>query len=345
MRILVTGHDGYLGRVLVPMAQRAGHEVIGLDTHLFAGWALGGRPPEPVAEVGGDVRDVGPELLVGFDAVFHLAALSNDPLGDLDADLTMEINHRASVRLARSARDAGVPRFVFASSCSLYGAAGDEILDETAAFQPLTPYGESKVLVEHDLSTLAGDAFHPTSLRNATAYGVSPRLRADVMVNNLVGWAVTTGEIRLRSDGTPWRPLVHATDIARAFLAVAAAPVDVVHDQAFNVTATEENYRVREVAELVAAAVPGATVTFEEGAGPDRRDYRVSGDKLARALPTARPRVTVVEGVAELVEALRRERFTVEDLTGPHCVRLRRIEELHAAGRLDDRLRWQEGRP
>jgi len=339
VRVLITGHNGYIGSVMSRMVQAAGHDVHGLDTYFFEGCTLGPEPPDlPSTRV--DLREVREEHLAGYDAVIHLAALSNDPLGDLDPDLTYAINHRGSLRLAQLAKAAGVQRFLFASSCSLYGVAGEDMLDESASFNPITPYGESKVRLEHDLHALADDRFSPTYLRNATAYGFSPRLRFDVVVNNLVGVALTTGEIRVQSDGTPWRPLVHVEDFSRAFIAALHAPRRLVHDEAFNVGRSEENYQVSALAELVREALPGTTVRYAAGGGPDPRSYRVSCDKLARTLPEFRPQWTVRKGVEELVRAFRGAGLQAEDFTGSRYVRLRRIRELQQAGRLDAALRW-----
>jgi nucleoside-diphosphate-sugar epimerase len=339
VRVLVTGSDGYIGAVLVPYLVRAGHEVVGLDSSLFAGCTFG-HEPEPVRTLRTDVRDVEVEDLRGFDAVAHLAAISNDPLGNLNPRCTYDINHLASVRLALMAKRAGVSRFVFSSSCSLYGAAdGDSFLDEQAAFNPVTPYGESKVLAEQDIGALADDDFSPTFLRNATAYGVSPRLRGDVVVNNLVGFAFATGAVHLISDGTPWRPLVHVEDISAAFRVVLEAPRELVHGEAFNVGLTEENYRIREVAEMVREVVPGSEVTFAEGAGPDLRCYRVDCGKLT-TLPGLRLRWSVRRGVEQLYRAFKEHGLEVEDLTGPRYQRIGRIKSLLADGRLDGDLRW-----
>ena len=340
MRVLVTGHNGYIGSVLVPMLKRAGHDIVGLDSDLFASCTFGSEPPA-VDSLHGDIRDVEAEVMSGFDAVIHLAAVCNDPVGDLNPQSTYEINHRGSLRVATKAKEAGVPRFLFSSSCSLYGRAGDEMLDENAEFAPVTAYGRSKVLAERDISSLADETFSPTFLRNATAYGASPRLRADVVVNNLVGFAHTTGEVLIQSDGTPWRPLVHVEDIAGAFLAVLEAPRELVHDQAFNVGSSTENYRIRDLAEIVEEVVPGARATFAAGGGPDKRSYRVDCSKIARMLPSFLPQWTVRLGARQLFRAYRRNGLTFEEFTGTRYLRINRVLELQESGRLDEELRWR----
>jgi nucleoside-diphosphate-sugar epimerase len=344
MRVLVTGHLGYLGSVLVPVLLEAGHAVVGLDSDLYDACTFAGPLPDVPARRC-DVRDVGGTDLAGVDAIVHLAGLSNDPLGDLDPALTHEINHVASVRLARLAKAAGVRRFVFSSSCSNYGAAGDGLADEEAELRPITPYARSKVAVERDVSRLADRDFSPVFLRNATAYGVSPRLRCDVVLNDLVAWACTTGRVRLQSDGTPWRPLVHAEDIARACLAALTGPRDAVHAQAFNVGRTDENYRIRDVAEIVRDTVPGSRIEYAPGAAPDRRTYRVNFEKIRRALPAFVPRWTVRDGARELYDAYRRHGLAVDDVDGPRFRRVEQIRGLLRSGQLDETLRRRTDAP
>lgn len=341
MKILVTGHNGYLGVVMTPRLLEAGHEIVGLDSDLFAECRFPAMDPPPkVPTIGQDLRDLGVSALDGVEAVVHLAALSNDPLGNLDPELTHEINYVASIRLAELAKEAGVGRFVFSSSCSTYGAAGDDLLDEQAAFNPVTPYALEKVRLEQALHDLADEHFSPTTLRNATAYGLSRRLRLDLVLNNLVAWAHTTGKVLLLSDGTPWRPIVHAEDIASAFLAVLEAPRDLVHDQAFNVGRTEHNYRILELAEIVAETVPGSTIEIAEGAGPDKRSYRVDFTKLRETLPDFRPQWDARRSAERLVEAYRRAGLTRAQVDGPEYSRLKALQLLQESERVDSRLRW-----
>lgn len=340
MRVLLTGHQGYLGTVMAPVLGAAGHEVVGLDSGLFADCVLGPTPADPQGHRV-DLRDVTAEHVAGVDAVIHLAALSNDPLGSLAPDLTYDINHRASVKLAGLAKEAGVKRFLYASTCSVYGAAGgDDLVTEDAPLRPVTPYAESKVRVEDDLHALADDDFTPVYMRNATAFGFSPRLRADIVLNNLVGHALLSGDVLVLSDGTPWRPLVHAADIARAFTAALTAPREAVHDRAFNIGSETNNVTVAEIAEQVADAVSGSKVNITGENGADPRSYRVDFSRFREAIPGFDCEWTVERGALELADAYRKHGLTKEAFEQ----RFTRLAVLRAAsdeGTVDDTLRWR----
>jgi nucleoside-diphosphate-sugar epimerase len=345
-RVLVAGDRGYIGTVLAPLLSAAGHDVDGLDLGLYEGCDLGPTPAYPAGarvRLPQDMRDITARQLAGYDAVVCLAALSNDPLGNLNPGATRSVNLDGTMQLAHAAKEAGVERFLFASSCSLYGAAGSDAVTEDADLFPVTPYGETKVEAERALSLLADDDFSPTYLRNATAYGASPRLRLDIVVNNLTAIAITTGQVRLESDGSPWRPLVHIEDISRAFLAVLEAPRELVHDEAFNVGRAQDNVQVRQIAEMVRDAVPGSSVSFADGAGPDLRNYRVDFSKLDETFPDLKLRWSVREGIDELVSAYTEHGLTYDDFTSSRFVRLRKIRELLDAGIVDEMLRRRTG--
>lgn len=339
MRVLVTGHKGFIGTAMVPMLEAAGHEVVGLDSDLYRNSTYGDYAG-PKHEIIKDVRDVEKGDLEGIEAVVHLAALSNDLLGDLNPELTYDINHLATVRIAEIAKEMGASRFVFASSCSSYGAAGDDMLDESAEFNPVTPYAVSKVRVEHDLPQLAGDSFSPTFMRNATAYGVSPRIRFDVVINNLTAWAYTTGQVHMKSDGTPWRPVVHIEDISRAVIATLASPREKIHNEAFNVGLNSENYRIRELAEFVRETVPNCEVGYAADAGPDKRCYRVEFGKYAKTFPDHQLDWDARRGVEHIHDSYSKFGLEKGEYEGPKFKRVAQIKHLLGSGQLDETLRW-----
>lgn len=341
MRVLITGHKGFIGTALVPMVQAAGHVVVGLDSDLYRNSTYG-PPPAPIPEIIKDIRDIEKKDLQGIDAIIHLAALSNDVLGELNPELTYQINQVAPVRLAEMARELGISRFIFASSCSLYGAAGDDLLDENAQFSPITTYAKSKVGVEREVGDLADDRFSPTFMRNATAYGVSPRIRFDVVINNLTAWAYTTGHVHLKSDGTPWRPVVHIDDISRAAIAVLNAPREVIHNQAFNVGISSQNYRISELADFVKTTVPNCEIRYAADAGPDARCYRVDFTKYEQTFPDAPLQWDAARGVQDIYESYRTIGLKRDEYEGPKYKRIAQIKYLLDTHQLDTTLRWTQ---
>jgi len=336
---MVTGHKGYVGTVMIPMLQAEGYEIVGFDSNLFA---------EPnfydvseVPYIRKDIRDIESSDVKGFDAILHLAALSNDPLGYFDPEITYSINHYASEKLAKLAKKVGVQRFLLASSCSVYGASEGSMMTEESKPNPITPYGISKLRAEKSISKLADSKFSPTFLRPATAYGVSTMLRSDLVLNNLVGWAYVTGKVFMKSDGTPWRPIVHIEDFSRAFIAVLNAPKDLVHNQIFNVGITEENYQMRDLAQIVVKTVPGSRIEYAKNAGPDKRDYRVDCGKIAHTIPEFKPKWNAQRGARQLYNAIKESEFSsIEEFEGPPQNRIAQINKLINEGRLDKTLRW-----
>lgn len=339
-RILVTGDRGYFGSVLVPMLVELGHPVRGIDQRYYDGCEFGAFRPA-ADSVRKDIREISEDDLRDVDVVIHLAALSNDPLGDINPELTLSINHAASVRLARLAKAAGVRRFVMSSSCSTYGKASDEVISESSPLNPVTPYGRSKTLSETDIAKLADDQFCPVFLRHATVYGVAPMLRFDLVINNLVAYAVATGQVYMKSDGKAWRPLVHIEDVCSACIAAATADSGLVRNEIFNIGRSDENYRIFEVAEMIARSVPGARIEYADGACPDERSYNVDFSKAENKLPGFSPKWTVQEGIEQLARTFTNARLRLAEFEGARYSRVARITDLLRSGAVDENLFWR----
>ena len=340
MRIMVTGHLGYIGTVMVPLLRAEGHEINGLDSDIFKECTFMGKIQD-VPNIRKDIRDVTASDLKGFDSVIHLAALSNDPLSDLNPQITYDINYHASVNLAKLAKKAGVKRFLFSSSCSVYGDSSADIITEEDKPNPVTAYAESKLLVEKEVSKLADSTFTPTYMRSATAYGVSPKLRFDLVMNNLIAWAYTSGVVLLKSDGLAWRPIVHIEDISRAFISALHAPTELVHNQTFNVGSTQENYQIRELANIVKEIVPNSRVEYAKDSGPDKRSYRVDFSKIAKILPLFKPKWNARLGAKQLYDAYKAFGLKGEEFESPKFKRLEHLKQLMASNRIDTNLRWR----
>lgn len=341
-RILVTGHNGYLGSVMGPYLLRAGYDVVGLDTRYFGECTLV-RDAAEIPTIARDIRDLGPRDLEGFSAVIHLAALSNDPIGNLNEGWTEEINFRASVSLARLAKAAGVERFLFSSSCIMYGMSDAAVVTEDSPLDPKTEYARSKVKAERAIAELAGGGFSPTFLRNGTVYGASPRMRFDTVFNDLIGAAVTTKKVIVHSDGKPWRPVLHVQDIARSFAAVLEAPIATVHNQAFNNGANQLNHQVIELAEIAVKTVPGCELEVRAQAAADQRTYKADFGKFARLFPDFEFKWSARQGATELFETFKEIGLTREDYVDKRFIRLKWLRHLLDGGRLDGSLRWTKG--
>lgn len=343
MKVLVTGSGGYIGSVLCGKLLEDGFEVTGLDTGFYVGCNFF-KVPYTIRQISKDVRDIAPRDIIGFDAVIHLAALSNDPIGTINPELTSEINFRASVRLAEYAREAGVKRFIFSSSCSIYGIAGEEDVDERGKLDPVTEYARSKVESEEKIAGFADEHFSPVILRNATVYGISPMMRTDLVVNNLAGWAYTTGKMRIMSDGTPWRPLIHIQDICNAFIAVLKAPRPLIHDQVFNVGSINENYRIKDIVDIIKKKMPECDIEYTGEHGADERTYRVNFSKITKVLADHfKPQWNVDRGVEEIFAAYKEKKLLKDDFQGDKFIRLKRIKKLLKEGKINGELFWEGG--